>query len=128
MPANTGKIIKDRLGELGKTQGWLAAEAGVSDNAASKWIKGGNISPDKLRAVAKLLGLTVDQLLGNAEAAPAPAIQGEQTWLERLNYDEKEMLELYRTRSREGQLMAKGAIKAAPAAPELLVLRHKTQN
>lgn len=124
MNAHTGKIIKDRLRELGKTQGWLAEAIGVSDNAASKWIRGGSISREKLQAVAKLLGLTVDQLLGGGGEI-APAERGEQTWLERLTADEKEMLELYRTRSREGQLMAKGAIKAAPEAPNLSVIRHK---
>lgn len=127
MASNTGKIIKDRLRDLGRTQGWLAEEVGVSDNAASKWIKGGNISPEKLPAVARLLGLSVDQLLGNDKVPVVPVvIQGEETWLERLTADEKEMLELYRTRSREGQLMVKGAIRAAPEAPELVALKHKT--
>jgi hypothetical protein len=62
--------------------------------------------------VAAALGLTTDQLLGTSAVADAEA-----TWSERLNADEKEMLELYRLCSEEGRLMLKGAAREGSKVP-----------
>lgn len=61
--SNLGKVIKHRLAELGKTQGWLAERAGVSNNAVSKWIKTGKISRENAIVVAVHLKITVSDLL-----------------------------------------------------------------
>lgn len=96
---------------LGKNQAWLAERAGVSIAAVSKWATFGKISREKVPAVAEALGLTADQLLGTE----SPQVE-DRTSLERLTSDEKEMLELYRRCSLEGQLMLKGAARVAPQA------------
>ncbi|MGZ4872754.1 MAG: helix-turn-helix domain-containing protein [Candidatus Angelobacter sp.] len=113
MSTEIAKVIKTRLKEMEKNQAWLAEKAGVSVVAVSKWTTTGKISRDNVPAVAEALGLTTDQLLRAEGAAPfAP----EKTWLERLTMDEKEMLELYRRCTFEGQLMLKGAARVAPQA------------
>jgi hypothetical protein len=43
-----GKLIKTRLKELKKTQGWLAEECGVSNVAVTKWIKSGKVSRENI--------------------------------------------------------------------------------
>lgn len=59
----TGMQIKDALTRLGKTQSWLAEKMEVTDAAVHKWISTGEIGRDRLVDLARLLGLTVDQLL-----------------------------------------------------------------
>jgi transcriptional regulator with XRE-family HTH domain len=113
MSTDIAKVIKARLKELKQNQAWLAEIAGVSIAAVSKWTKTGKISRDRVPVVAEALGLTTDQLLDVDNAQTEP----ERTWLERLTVDEKEMLELYRRCSMEGQLMLKGAARVAPQAP-----------
>lgn len=113
MSTELAKVIKSRLKELQKNQMWLAEKAGVSVVAVSKWTTTGKIARDRLPAVAEALGLTTDQLL-RADVSP---IEPEKTWLERITMDEKEMLELYRMCSSEGQVMLKGAARVAPQAP-----------
>jgi transcriptional regulator with XRE-family HTH domain len=61
-----GKLIKARLKELKKTQGWLAEQVGVSNVAVTKWIKSGNLSRENLSKVADALKLSVDMLLGGS--------------------------------------------------------------
>jgi transcriptional regulator with XRE-family HTH domain len=114
MSTKIAKVIKTRLKELKRNQAWLAEIAGVSIAAVSKWTKTGNISRDRVPVVAEALGLSTDQLL-QVDSAPA---EPERTWLERLTADEKEMLELYRRCSHEGQLMLKGAARVAPQASQ----------
>lgn len=58
-----GQSIKLKLSALRKSQGWLAEQAGVSDNAVSKWIKTGKISREKAVLVAQALSCSVDDLL-----------------------------------------------------------------
>lgn len=113
MSTEIAKVIKTRLKALEKNQAWLAEKAGVSIAAVSKWTATGKISREKVPAVAEALGLTTDQLLRADSSAPA---EPERTWLERLTVDEKEMLELYRRCTTEGQLMLKGAARVAPQA------------
>lgn len=112
MSTEIAKVIKSRLKELGQNQAWLAELTGVSIAAVSKWTTTGKIARDRVPAVAVALGLTTDQLLRGESVAFEP----ERTWLERLTGDEKEMLELYRLCSSEGQLMLKGAARVAPQA------------
>lgn len=112
MNTDIAKVIKERLKSLERNQAWLAEQVGVSIAAVSKWTTTGKVSRENLPTVAEKLGLTVDQLLGSEPATYEP----EKTWLERLNADEKEMLELYRRCTQEGQLMLKGAARVAPQA------------
>lgn len=97
---------------IGMTQAWLAEKVGVSITAVSKWTKDGKVACDNVPRVAAALGLTTDQLLG-ADTVRAGT---ETTWLERVSGDEKEMLELYRQCSPEGQLMLKGAAREGSKA------------
>ena len=115
MPAMTsplGKIIKARLSELSKTQEWLAEKTSVSKNAVSKWIRDGKISRENAVSVARVLGLTNDQLLlGQPLVDVSPP---NETTLERLDADEKRLIELYRRATRDGRLMIYGAATVAP--------------
>jgi transcriptional regulator with XRE-family HTH domain len=59
-----GQLIKTRVKELKKTQGWLAEECGVSNVAVTKWIKSGKVSRENISKVAEALMISVDKLLG----------------------------------------------------------------
>lgn len=63
MVSRAGIAIKAALKEKGKTQGWLASEMDVSDNAVSKWIKTGQIARENISRVARLLDLFPEELL-----------------------------------------------------------------
>jgi phage repressor protein C with HTH and peptisase S24 domain len=62
-----GKVILERLEELGKTQSWLAIQCGVSANAVSKWIRLGQISTERAGKVSVALDLSLDRLLAFAK-------------------------------------------------------------
>jgi transcriptional regulator with XRE-family HTH domain len=116
MPAMTsplGKIIKARLAELRKTQEWLAEQTGVSTAAVSKWMRNGTISRDSLGKAAKALQLTTDQLMGD-QPPVVNAVSSSETTLERLDAEEKRVLELYRRATHDGKLMILGAATVAP--------------
>lgn len=106
-----GNIIKQRLADLDETQEWLAEKCGVSKNAVSKWIKVGKISRANAVEAARVLGLTVDQLLGQSLVDVSPPSE---TTLERLDVQEKRLLELYRQSTKDGKLMIYGAATVAP--------------
>lgn len=95
----SGNIIKTRLKTLKKTQGWLAAIAGVSINAVSKWTKGEPIARKNVMVVADALGITADQLLkgtqGGAESRSS---------LVELSAIERRILALYNGTSDRGKL------------------------
>lgn len=112
MTRYVARTIKDRMKAIGMSQAWLAEKVGVSIAAASKWTTDGKVARDNVPRVAAALGLTTDQLLGTEASAGAEA-----TWPELVNADEKEMLELYRLCSQEGQLMLKGAAREGSKAP-----------
>ncbi|MCI6739987.1 MAG: XRE family transcriptional regulator [Bacteroidales bacterium] len=66
-------MFKDRLKELrkaaGLSQAQLSARVGVSQQAVGKWENGkSSPDPDTLTALAKLLGVSTDDLLGKASA------------------------------------------------------------
>lgn len=63
MVSKAGTAIKAALKNMGKTQGWLASEMDVSDNAVSKWVKTGQIARENIVRVARLLELSPDDLL-----------------------------------------------------------------
>ena len=68
-------MFKDRLKELrkaaGLSQAQLSARVGVSQQAVGKWENGkSSPDPDTLTALAKLLGVSTDDLLGKA---PVPS-------------------------------------------------------
>jgi transcriptional regulator with XRE-family HTH domain len=68
-----GRKIAQRLRALNQTQGWLAEQAGVSNNAVTKWLKTGQISIDKAMKVALALEITLDELLDKDISIPQPA-------------------------------------------------------
>lgn len=87
-----GVVIKTRLEKLGKTQGWLAEELGVSNNAVSKWIGTGKISRENSIAAARVLRMSVRELLGEESGQAAnDALSGDD-----LLRKAAEMLETYR--------------------------------
>jgi plasmid maintenance system antidote protein VapI len=124
MPAMTsqlGKNIKNRLATLDRTQEWLAEQLGVSKNAVSKWIKTGQISRDNAVAAAKVLRLSSDQLLLGEALVDVSNV--EQTTIERLDADEKRVLDLYRAATKDGKMMIFGAASVAPKDEALLIRR-----
>jgi transcriptional regulator with XRE-family HTH domain len=110
-----GNIIKKRLAEMRKTQEWLAEACGVSKVAVSKWIRGGSMTNANSIAAARALGLTIDQLMGQALVDVSAESE---TTLERLNSEEKRILELYRRATKDGKLMIYGAATVAPKENE----------
>jgi transcriptional regulator with XRE-family HTH domain len=112
MTRYVARTIKDRMRAIGMSQAWLAEKVGVSIAAVSKWTTDGKVARDNVPRVAAALGLTTDQLLGTGASVGA-----ETTWAERVSADEKEMLELYRLCSREGQRMLKGAAREGSKVP-----------
>lgn len=123
MNSSLGKIIKSRLTDLRRTQEWLADECGVSKNAVSKWIRDGKISRKNAIAAAKALDLTADQLLLGQPLVDVSAAN--ETTLERVDGDEKRLLELYRRATKDGRMMIYGAASVAPkeSEPSLLLPR-----
>lgn len=80
-----GTILKKRQ-ERGLSQEKLAEQVGVSRQAVSKWEVGDAIpDTDKLIPLARALGITVDELLGNVpeegggEESAEPPVSGEYT-------------------------------------------------
>lgn len=63
-----GKVILSELKRMDQTQAWLAENAGVSENAVSKWVATGKISRTNVSKVAALLGVSSDQLLNPSES------------------------------------------------------------
>jgi plasmid maintenance system antidote protein VapI len=107
-----GKIIKARLRELGETQEWLAEQVSVSKNAVSKWVREGKISRENAIKVSQVLNLSADRLLLGESTIDATAAL--ETTLERLDADEKRLLDLYRRATKDGKLMVYGAAMVAP--------------
>lgn len=128
MSAETGKLIKAKLKELGKTQGWLAEQitvpgkdGGVSINAVSKWTKTGKIARAHVQQVADILGVSADQLLSGApllELAPPS-----ETTIERLDAEEKKLIDLYRASTKAGHFVIMNAANIAPKLPARLLRR-----
>lgn len=75
MVSRAGTAIKAALSRMGKTQGWLASEMDVSDNAVSKWIKTGQIAREKIPRLARMLGLYADELLPELDTGPSPGTE-----------------------------------------------------
>ena len=122
-----GKIIKDRLKSLKKTQGWLAEQANVSDTAVSKWIATGKISRESARDVSRILGISIDTLLGSA----GPAIPTDATASLSLVYvdaDELRLLTAYRESTAIGKALISAAADGAPRneSLEIVLIRHKS--
>lgn len=65
-----GNTIQTKRIQLGLSQERLAEQVGVSRQAVSKWEVGDAIpDTDKLVPLARALGITVDELLGNSSEA-----------------------------------------------------------
>ena len=110
MNSPLGNIIKQRLDHLDQTQEWLAERCNVSKNAVSKWIRDGKISRKNALIAAQTLGISVDQLLGQALVD----MSSNETTLERLDSQEKRLLDLYRQATKDGKMMIYGAATVAP--------------
>lgn len=68
---NLGAILQTKRSERGLSQEKLAELVGVSRQAVSKWELGDAVpDTDKLIPLAKALGVTVDELLGNSPEEP----------------------------------------------------------
>jgi transcriptional regulator with XRE-family HTH domain len=104
IPAMTeiGKTIKARLKELGKTQGWLAEAAGVSNMAVSNWVKTGSIARENATIVADVLGITIDMLLNGARASEAA--RESRSDLVKLDPIQRRILALYSKADDRGKL------------------------
>lgn len=122
MSKETGKFIKARLKAMDKTQGWLAEnikvpgkDGGLSTNAISKWTKTGNIARAHIQQVADLLNVTADELLcGGAALELVP--EGDTT-IERVDAEEKELLELHRASTKDGRNLIMASAHIAPKLP-----------
>jgi hypothetical protein len=120
-----GKIIKDRLKSLKKTQGWLAEQANVSDTAVSKWIATGKISRGSAMDVSRILGISIDTLLGSAAALnELPASLS----LIYVDADELRLLTAYRESTPLGKALISAAADGAPRneSLEIVMIRHKS--
>lgn len=96
MNEQVGKTIGDRLKTLEKNQAWLAEQVGVSINAVSKWTRTGKVSRQNLPAIAKALGISMEELLFGGDARLSQAIEQQATRLERLDPMEARVIELFR--------------------------------
>lgn len=71
MVTTLGSVILDALDRLQKNQFWLAEAVGVSPQAVTKWIQTGQIRRENAKAVAEVLGLSIDTLLGHSKSDEA---------------------------------------------------------
>lgn len=116
MNSPLGKIIKARLADLGRTQEWLAEQTSVSKTAVTKWISNGKMSRESALKVSQALKISMDQLLaGQPFVDVSPS---NETTLERVDAEEKRLLELYRRATKDGRLMIYGAATVAPKEGE----------
>lgn len=74
MESRIGRLISLRLGEVGRTQRWLAEQVGVSDNAVSKWIKSGKVGKRHALKVSALLGVDLGSLLSELDVDLLPSV------------------------------------------------------
>lgn len=120
-----GKIIKDRLKSLKKTQGWLAEQANVSDTAVSKWIATGKISRESAKDVSRILGISIDELLGAADTTPDVP---DSLSLVYVDQEELKLLTAYREATTIGKALISAAADGAPRneSLEIVLIRHKS--
>ncbi|WP_443113297.1 helix-turn-helix domain-containing protein [Herbaspirillum seropedicae] len=116
MKSTIGDTIRTRLKEIGKSQGWLAERANVSDTAVSKWISTGKISRKSAQDVARALEISIDELIGG-EAPPEGT--GKSLALIYVDSDEISLLTLYREANSMGRALIRTAADAAPKAENL---------
>lgn len=100
LPSPIGYLIKRRLKDLGKNQSWLVAEAKVSDNAVSKWIKSGNMSRESIANISQILGIPVGLFIG-ASASDPEKVKRLYGAIPGLSLEESRLIESYRAASAE---------------------------
>lgn len=122
MTKSLGKLIGDRLEELGHTQAWLAEEADVSENAVSKWIRTGKISRENLIKVAQILGLSLDKL-GTEENKTSPALE-----LVYVDGQELHIITAYRESTPMGKALIRAAAESAPRAASLDLISGRNKS
>ena len=76
MNSTIGRLLKTRLKEMGKTQRWLAEQVDVSDNAVSKWIRGGKVEKGNAITVSRLLALPLESILSEDDGL-LPSVNSE---------------------------------------------------
>jgi hypothetical protein len=120
-----GKIIKQRLRSLKKTQGWLAEEAEVSNTAVSKWIRTGKISRENAIVVAQILEISLDDLVGSSSES---TVDGPSMSLVYVDREELRLLTAYREATEMGQALISAAADGAPrkALKQGFPIRNKT--
>ena len=64
MVTTIGDVISEALELLAKSQMWLAEQVVVSPQAVTKWLQTGKISRENATDVARVLGISIDALLG----------------------------------------------------------------
>lgn len=68
MVTTLGSVILEALDRLQQNQYWLAEQVGVSAQAVTKWIQTGQISRANATEVARILGVSLDALLGGSQS------------------------------------------------------------
>lgn len=130
MKEDPGLLIKRAIKALGKSQGWLAGEMDVSDNAVSKWVLGGGrVAKEHIPKLCGLLNLDPSIFLGEQpdpskkaeELTAAPTTQKEASPTEQA----EQIIEAVRTILRiaklpEDCLGAPDSLRAALTAKEPL--------
>lgn len=126
----TGKIIARRLAETGKTMEWLAEQAGVSIAAVAKWKKTGRLSREKVKPVAKALGISVGELLGEAppEAAGRNELGVSGAELVYATPDEIHLLTAFREATPMGRDVIKAAAIGAEKQPQTTLPRRANES
>ena len=69
-----GDRIRERLELLGRSQGWLAREVGLSSQAISKMVNGGTEDSPKLFQIARALRTTPEYLTGESDDPSLQAV------------------------------------------------------
>lgn len=88
-----GMRLRTALKERGVTAAALARIVGVTPQAVNGWLTRGTMRKDHAVEVAKVLGLSVEELISGDDAVSTPA----------LDQDETDMLRLYRTLDERAQ-------------------------
>ena len=103
-----GMRLRAAIRERGINAAQLARMVGVTPQAVNGWLTRGTMRKEYAVEVAKLLGLSAEELISGDEAATAPA----------LDQDETDLVRLYRTlddRARRGvRLLVDSLAEPAP--------------
>jgi transcriptional regulator with XRE-family HTH domain len=129
IPSTVSTRLDEAMTNCGYSQSSLARASGVPQPTINRILKGPNKrgpETETLRKLARACNVSFEWLNEGAEsrsrigsskaqevivATPVQAVQ--ESWLQRVNADEAELLELYRSLSKAKQTAAKGYLKIA---------------